>query len=50
MADEPTTREAVRALFDGPNACGVWLENLLDDHERDAITDAVMGVLEARDG
>ena len=42
MAD---TREAVRALFDGPNACGYWLENMLEDYERDAITDAVMAVL-----
>lgn len=43
-------RVAVRALFDGPNACGVWLENLLDNDEAGRITDAVMAVLEARHG
>ena len=35
-------REAVRSLFRGPNACGYWLENLMDDHEQEAATDAVM--------
>lgn len=47
-SDRPTTREAIRALFDGPNACGIWLENLLHSDEPDRITDAVMAVLEAR--
>lgn len=40
-------REAVRSLFrgpNGPNACGYWLENLMDDHEQEAATDAVMGL------
>lgn len=45
--DAIPTREAVRSLFTGPNACGIWLENLLDDHEADRITDAVMALLDA---
>jgi hypothetical protein len=43
--DEAPSREAVRALFTGPNACGIWLENLLSDREADQITDAVMSLL-----
>jgi hypothetical protein len=46
-SDATPSREAVRALFTGPNACGIWLENLLADREADQITDTVMALLEA---
>lgn len=45
--DAIPTREAVRALFDGQNVCGIWLENLLEDYEMNRITDAVMALLDA---
>jgi hypothetical protein len=35
-------RAAVLSLFRGPNACGYWLENIMDDHEQEAAADAVM--------
>lgn len=38
-------REAVRALFRGPNACGHWLENIMDDDEQEAAADAVMNLV-----